>query len=223
MFPGPTLRSALSGALEAALNRALALDPAGRRALLAALAGPVQFEVGQSQALTLTLRRQEDRVRLGTEPAEDAVLVLRGSVLAFAALALGDRNVFAEGRIAVSGDTALAHQFQRALAQLDPDWEAALAARIGDLPAHFLGQRLREALAWRRQAADRLTRNLEEYIHEESRQLPGRRELEATFADIDDLTLRVERLEARLTHLDNKARARADAKPSSPSSPPESP
>ncbi len=217
MFPGPTLRSALSGALEAALNRALALDPAGRKALLAALAGPVQFEVGASRSLTLTLQRLDDRVRVGSEPSEDAALVLKGSALAFAALALGDRNVFAEGRIAVSGDTALAHQFQRALEQLDPDWEAALAARIGDLPAHFLGQRLREALAWRRQAADRLTRNLEEYIHEESRQLPGRRELEATFADIDDLALRVERLEARLAHLDENAQARTSGTP--PSSP----
>lgn len=202
MFPGPTLRSALSGALEAALNRALALDPAGRRALLSALAGPVQFEVGAG--LTLTLQRQQERVRVGTEATADAVLVLSGSALAFTALALGDRQVFAEGRISVSGDTAMAHQFQRALEQLDPDWEAALAARIGDLPAHFLGQRVREALHWRRQAADRLIRNLEEYIHEESRQLPGRRELEATFADIDELSLRVERVDARLTGLKNK-------------------
>ena len=63
---------------------------------------------------------------------------------------------------------------------------------------------MREALHWRRQAADRLIRNLEEYIHEESRQLPGRRELEATFADIDELSLRVERVDARLTGLKNK-------------------
>jgi ubiquinone biosynthesis protein UbiJ len=42
---------------------------------------------------------------------------------------------------------------------------------------------------------------VEEYIHEESRTLPGRRELEATFQDIDELNLRTERLEARLNQL----------------------
>jgi len=45
--------------------------------------------------------------------------------------------------------------------------------------------------------------NLEEYLHEESRALPGRRELEATFQDIDQLNLRTERLEARLTQLES--------------------
>lgn len=217
MRPGPTLRSAISAVVEAALNRALALDPAGRQALLSALAGAVQFEIGRDRAMILTLQRQHDRVRVGSEPLDDAALVLSGPALAFAALALGERQVFAEGRISVSGDTALAHQFQRALEQLEPDWEAALAARIGDLPAHFVGQRVREAMAWRRRAADSLTRNLEEYIHEESGQLPGRRELEATFTDIDDLSLRVERLDARVSRLEAQADpARGTSSPESP-------
>ena len=95
---------------------------------------------------------------------------------AFAALALGDDRVFADERLQVQGDTALAHQFQRALNQLQPDWEAAMARRhIGDVPAHFLGQRIRNAAKWSRQAVSTMNANVEEYIHEESRTLPGRR------------------------------------------------
>ena len=76
-----------------------------------------------------------------------------------------------------------------------------MARHIGDVPAHFLGQRIRNAVKWSRQAASTMNANAEEYIHEESRTLPGRRELEATFQDIDELNLRTERLEARLNQL----------------------
>ena len=120
-----------------------------------------------------------------------------------AALALGDDRVFSDGRLQVHGDTGLAHQLQRALDQLKPDWEAAMARYTGDVPAHFIGQRIRGAVKWSRSAFQALNANIEEYVHEESRSLPGRRELEATFADIDALSLRTERLAARLEQLGN--------------------
>jgi ubiquinone biosynthesis protein UbiJ len=101
----------------------------------------------------------------------------------------------------VEGDTALAHQLQRALNQLQPDWEAAMANHLGDVPAHFIGKRIRQAVKWSRQAFSTMNANVEEYVHEESLTLPGRRELEATFQDIDELSLRTERLEARLKQL----------------------
>jgi ubiquinone biosynthesis protein UbiJ len=129
------------------------------------------------------------------------VLIITGRPVAFAALALGDDRVFADERLTVEGDTALAHQLQLALNQLQPDWEAAMANHIGDVPAHFIGKRIRQAVKWSRQAFSTMNANVEEYVHEESRTLPGRRELEATFQDIDELSLRTERLEARLNQL----------------------
>lgn len=204
MFPGPTLRSALSSVTERALNQALGFDPAGRKALHEALSGPVQFELTQPVPLTLTLQSVGEHIIVASEPSETPALVLRGSPLAFASLASGDEEVFSQQRIRVSGDTGLAHQFQRALNQLNPDWEAALAGYTGELPAHFIGQRIRGMLHWSRQALNSMTANIEEYIHEESRALPGARELQATFDDIDDLNLRTERLDARIRHLESK-------------------
>lgn len=205
MFPGPTLLSAITAVLERGLNRALALDPAGRQALMKALTGPVLFHVESPLNLTLALVPTADKVLVVSQPPEEPELELRGRPMAFAALATGDDQVFSEGRIQVEGDTALAHQFQRALDQLNPDWEAAMAEYIGDVPAHFLGQRVRSALKWSRQAYRSLNANVEEYIHEESRSLPGRRELEATFSDIDQLNLQAERLEARIQQLESPA------------------
>lgn len=198
MFPGPTLLSAVTAVVEGALNRALELDPAGRQALLGALTGPVQFSLTAPVPLTFTLQPAGERVQVGSQPADHPALRLAGKPMAFAALASGDDQVFAQGRIDVTGDTALAHQFQRALNQLQPDWEAALADHLGDVPAHFIGQRVRGAVKWSRQAVTALNANIEEYVHEESRALPGRRELEATFDDIDQLNLRTERLAARV-------------------------
>ncbi|WP_404365122.1 SCP2 domain-containing protein [Marinobacter sp.] len=219
MFPGPTLRAAASRVLESALNQSLALDPAGRRDFLNALSGLVQFRITGPGTLFLTLQKAGAGVQVGSEPAEDPSLELCGPPLAFIALALGDRSALSQGRIAVNGDAALAHEFQRALEQLDPDWEAALARHAGDLPAHFIGQRVRAAVSWSRQASASLNANLEEYIHEESRQLPGRRELEATFADIDSLSLRSERLAARVERLQRQAgESSPESTPSSPES-----
>ncbi|GGC62639.1 ubiquinone biosynthesis accessory factor UbiJ [Marinobacter halophilus] len=206
MFPGPTLSSAASAIVEVALNRALELDTAGRQALLTALVGPVQFNISAPLPMAWTLDRVGDRVQVRSQPTEEPALAITGRPMAFAALALGDDRVFADERLSVAGNTALAHQLQRALNQLEPDWEAAMARHLGDLPAHFLGNGIRSAVQWSRQAAGTMSSNLEEYIHEESHALPGRRELEATFQDIDALSLRTERLEARLNQLDNTGR-----------------
>ncbi|MEA1080704.1 ubiquinone biosynthesis accessory factor UbiJ [Marinobacter qingdaonensis] len=206
MFPGPTLLAALTGVIESALNHALELDPASRRDLLAALDGAVQIELTAPLALSVTLEGGAERVRVSSQPVESPALIIRGRPIAFAALATGDDRVIGDGRLTVQGDTALAHQLQRALNRLSPDWEAALARHLGDVPAHFLGQRVRAAVKWSRHAFAALNANVEEYVHEESRALPGRRELEATFADIDELSLRTERLQARIDQIEQLAR-----------------
>ncbi|QSP95136.1 SCP2 sterol-binding domain-containing protein [Marinobacter salinisoli] len=205
MFPGPTLLSAVSAIVEGALNQTLELDPAGRAALLDALTGPVNIQVSAPVPLTYCLSRTGERVSVSSQPAEQPALSISGKPIAFTALAIGDDKVFSDGRLTVSGDMGLAHQVQRALHQLNPDWEAAMARYLGDVPAHLIGKRIRQAVAWSRNAFAMLNANIEEYIHEESRSLPGRRELEATFEDIDQLHLRTERLEARLNQLDHQA------------------
>lgn len=204
MFPGPTLLTAITAIIERALNHALELDPVGQQALLGALKGPVQFRITDPVSLTCSLHRAGNRVQVRSQPAEEPALEISGKPLAFAALATGDNRVLTDNRLKVSGDIGLAHQFQQALDQLNPDWEAAMARHIGDVPAHFIGKRIRNAVSWSRQAFSTLNANIEEYVHEESRALPGRRELEATFEDIDSLSLRTERLEARVNQIESR-------------------
>lgn len=202
MFPGPTLLAAATAVVETGLNQALELDPAGRQALLAVLERPVQLTITTPGTLFCSLSRNGERVRVSSQPETGPALTLTGKPLAFAALATGDDRVFSDNRLSISGDSALALQLQQALKQLNPDWEAAMARHVGDVPAHFLGRRIRQAIAWSRQALDTMNANFEEYVHEESRALPGRRELDASFRDIDDISRRLEQLEARLMQIE---------------------
>lgn len=214
MFPGPTLQAAITQVIEQALNRTLQLDPAGRDMLLAALARPVAFRI-ETTGMVLSLQQVKDRVQVGSIEPEAPGVTVSGRPFAFAALAQGDDRVFSDGRLTVQGDVGSAHALQRAMADLNPDWEAALAGHIGDIPAHFIGQRVRGALGWQRQAFRSLTASVEEYIHEESGSLPGRNELSATFEDIDQLNLQSDRLAARIQYLENRLKAASE--PTEPS------
>ena len=91
MFPGPTLLSAATSIIESALNRALALDPAGKQTLMSALTGPVQFSL-DGLGLTLTLQQAGDRIQVASQPSEAPALILSGRPMAFAALATGARG-----------------------------------------------------------------------------------------------------------------------------------
>ena len=55
-----------------------------------------------------------------------------------------------------------------------------------------------------RQASSSLTRQLDEFIHEEARLSPPRLELEDFYQDIQALGLRVERLQSRADRLRKK-------------------
>lgn len=201
MSAGSRMSGLFIGWAEGALNQALGLDAAARQDLLALLAEPVTATV-DPPGLTVQLQAEGDRLGLTVTGQRSDTLALAGSALAFASLMLGDREVFAQGRIEVNGDVTLAQQLQAVINRLEPDWEAALAARIGDVPAHFLGRRVREAIQWSRRAHESLLANVEEYLHEETRTLPPRAELDARFQDIDDLRLAVDRLEARTARLE---------------------
>jgi ubiquinone biosynthesis protein UbiJ len=55
-----------------------------------------------------------------------------------------------------------------------------------------------------------ISASVEEYIHEETGTLPGRRELEPTFEAVDQLSLATERLEARIQRLEGTSRPNPD-------------
>ena len=114
------------------------------------------------------------------------------------------------GNLELVGDSAPLIDLQKVLSGLDVDWEAPLVDTLGDVAGHQVAELLRGAFRWGRQAGESLTRQLEEFIHEEARLSPPRLELEDFYREVQELGMRVERLESRARRLRGKIREQAE-------------
>ncbi|GAB5452270.1 MAG: SCP2 sterol-binding domain-containing protein [Halioglobus sp.] len=198
----PALHSAALGALEITINRALQLAPRGGEEL-AAFEDQVFALHCSSPEIDLYLHLASNRIRLSGIYDGPVTTSLRGSAADFRELAASTdpAATLINGDIELEGDSAPFIELQKVLSTLNIDWEAPLVNTLGDVAGHQLAELLRGAFAWSRQAATSLTRQLEEFIHEEARLSPPRLELEDFYGDVRELELQVERLESRTRRL----------------------
>jgi ubiquinone biosynthesis protein UbiJ len=207
----PTVHTAAIAALEIAVNRALELDPASG-AQLASLQGKVfQFSC-LSPELDIYLAPEDRRLKLMGYWDGEITTAIRGKASDFADLAAATDPTAAliNGNLELQGDSAPLIEFQKILAGLDMDWEAPLANAFGDIAGHQLAQALRGMFSWGQQASASFLRQLEEFIHEEARLAPTRREVEDFYQDVTQLTQQVDRLQARVRQLASHRQQEAD-------------
>lgn len=204
--PFPSLKPLAGRALQAALNRALALDPDTRDALVALDGRSVSLQL-DAPALGLRIGVAGDRLCVGPlDPAQPADLAVHGSRLGallgqIPALARRRREGSDAGRINVSGDAELARRLQQLAAGFDPDWQQPFVAAFGPVAGVQLARMLRQALIHLRDGAQDLAGSAAEFLTEEVREVIGRFELEAFHDDVDVLRDDVERLAARVARL----------------------
>jgi len=194
-------------AVEAALNRYLALDPE-----IAARLEPLDGKV-----LQVTVRGPELKFYL--MPVAHALRVLghyegkvdaqlAGAPLSLARLALSPqgRHALFDGAVTLEGDTEFGQQLQDILNAVDIDWEEQLSRLTGDVIAHQAGNAVRAAQHWAKQSRASLSLDAADYLHEESQQLPVRGEVDHFMTEVDTLRADVERLAARIKRIapDNK-------------------
>ncbi|WP_372861920.1 SCP2 domain-containing protein [Spongiibacter sp.] len=204
MIPPILSSTALSG-LEDAVNRALQLDPSSG-AKLAQLDGE-RFALELLEPdLNLGLVVSGSRLKLMLEAPTPASTALRGrwSEFATVASAKDPGAALINGNIQVSGDTAPLLALRKLLAELELDWEQPLADTFGDIAAHQIGRGLRAGHKWLRHTGKNLRRQLGDFLLEESRLLPHPLQAEALFRDIDAVSARSERLEAKLRRLQQR-------------------
>ena len=195
----------LTAALETALDRYLSLDPEVA-ARLDRLNGKVlKVEVrGLDLHFYLLPAGHRIQVQGHYEGAPDACL--SGAPLSLARLALSEqgRRTLFSGTVQLEGDTELGQQLQDILNAVDIDWEEQLARLTGDVVAHQAGNAARGAQQWAGKTRESLTLDLADYLHEETRQVPARGEVERFVADVDTLRADIERLAARVRRLQDK-------------------
>ena len=190
--------------LEKAINALLALDPVARERLARHHGKVIGIHL-RGPGLTLYfIPDEQGRLQLQGSIEGEPDALLSGSPLDLVRSGDGEGGagqLFA-GRVTLSGDTALAHDFGATLAGLDIDWEEPLSKFTGDLVAHEVGQAVRQVKRYAGQTGERLARDLGEYLTEEARLLPPPAEVEAFVEEVDRLRDDTERLEARVKHLE---------------------
>jgi len=195
------------GAVERFLNAQLAASTPARRQV-DALAGRQLGIVLVGPAIELVLTAEPGRLRLRRAAAATADASVAGTPLALLeALRAGKSGIVGQRAIVVSGDVQVLESFSELLRYLRPDVEEALAGVVGDIVAHESVRFAAAVGAWGRRALEALALNSGEYLQEESQTLPARHEVEAFARDVEALRDAVERVAARLSHLEARRSA----------------
>jgi ubiquinone biosynthesis protein UbiJ len=189
--------------LEAALNRALALDPDTRDAL-APLDGRCVALTIESPPLALQLRVEGQRLLVGPveaeAPADLGIRATLGGLISQLPMFRRD-DAPPVGRMRLEGDADLARRLQRLAERFDPDWQQPFARVFGDVLGVQIANAFAGALKQARVAGRNLAESAAEFVTEESRDVVARAELNAFHDDVDVLRDDVERMAARVARL----------------------
>jgi ubiquinone biosynthesis accessory factor UbiJ len=186
--------------LAALLNRGIRASTDATRRCRALEGKSFRIEL-DGLGLGLTLVSRGDAVALSDIPDADARLSGTPGALARLA-ATGDEALLRSRAVRIGGDPLVARDFRDLISIAAPDFEEELSQLVGDVAARQVGNFVRGVTGWGRDAADRLSRTVAEYLQEESRDLPARSEVEAFLDVVDDTAGAVARLEARLRRLE---------------------
>lgn len=189
--------------MEAALNRALALDPDTRESLAVLDGRRVALHLS-SPPLALQILVSGERLEVGpVEAAGQADLSVRSTLGGLLGQLPFLRNDDAPpvGQLRIEGDADLARRLQRLAERFDPDWQQPFARIFGDVLGVQVANALASGLRRARVVATGLAGSAAEYVTEESRDVVPRAELDAFFDDVDAMRDDVERLAARVGRL----------------------
>jgi len=210
----PTLYTAALAALERATNAALALSPHSQQALRGLADTVIAIECTRPVFTVFLAVDAEGQLGLMAHHETEPSARVRGSSSDFVALgrSADPAATLINGGLELHGSSAPLIELQRIIAELDIDWEAPLVEVLGDVAGHQLAELLRGGFRFGRGATASLSRQLEEYIHEEARLSPPRAEVEDFYNELQSLVMQVDRLESRLTRLRTRVAARHPAR-----------
>jgi ubiquinone biosynthesis accessory factor UbiJ len=203
---------ALLAGVESGLRRVLALDPGALEAL-GALQGKVIAIQCTSPAFALYLLPAKDGLHLAAnhEAPVDCRLIAPAGSLARLATRSDKSAVLHEPGVSLEGDSGPLLALSEIAQQLNLDWEHELSRWTGPLATALLARVARGQHDWAKRTATSLHQDTADYLTEEARTLVGRREAEARFCEIDDITLQLDRLDARIAQLARNRRERPES------------
>ena len=202
-MPEPAARNpllaALGKALELALDRIVALDPATREALVALEGRELAIAV-QAPPLALRLKVRAGRFEVGPDrDAGEADLSVKTTLGALLGQLLPGRDgALPVGQVRISGDAELARRLQQIVQRYEPDIEEAFTRVFGDVIGVQMARALKRGFDWSKRSAETLLRDTADYLGEESRDLVPKAEMAQFLDEVDELRDGVERLERKI-------------------------
>ncbi len=201
--PFDSLKPLAGRALEATLNRALALDPETRDSLRGLDGRRVALHLA-APPLALQIRVAGERLEVGpVDEGDQPDLSVRSTLGGLLSQLPFLRNDDAPpvGKLRIEGDAELARRLQKLAGRFDPDWQQPFAAVFGDVIGVQVANAIAGALRHARDAAGALATSSAEFVTEESRDVVPRDELNAFHDDVDRLRDDVECVAARVTRV----------------------
>ena len=190
----------LAATLEAAINRLLALDESSPRRLQQLQGKNVRLEL-EGLGIVLNFSFTMHRVQVNLDADGEPDTVISGSPAALFAMALpeGEGRWGTPGsRVRIAGDATLARDLERVFSRLEPDWEAQLSNRFGDVLGHQLAAGARGAAGQLRDTLATLEDMSGEFFQRPGSPLAQAAEMSNFGQSVDALRDATERLEARL-------------------------
>lgn len=196
------LLTGLLAGVELGLNRVLAMDSTALPRL-APLSGRVIAVQCSAPAVQLFILPSGSGLQLAAHWAGDADCHLRAPAASLLRLATSKdkTSILHSPEVSLDGDSAALLALAGVLQDLELDWEYELSRWLGPVGSQLLSGHLRSRVNWTRESLDSLRLNLADYLSEESRSLVGQREADARFAELDQLKLSLDRLDARIERL----------------------
>ena len=184
------------------VNRVLSDYPAAR----------IQLQAHQGKLIAVTVGPVTTRMRVSREgdmalvgdtgtatpsPTPDVTLTIALALLP----RLAAKDTTALSRIGFAGDSELAATLSDIARNVEWDIETDLSRVVGDIAAHRMVDTAKRGHEWRKDAAQRLTANVAEYLLEERRAFFSTRELDELAQRNEILRDDIARLDARLARL----------------------
>lgn len=198
------LQTALFLPAEFLLNQLLALDTASA-ARLAALDGRTLAVHVSSPNLDLYISIRNRKLHLSPvfEGGADAQLFGTASNLLRVLVQQTPVSNLAPFKVELQGSTAFMQNLQNLLKDLDIDWEFHLSQLIGDLPVAGMRKGMDVGGEFTNRTAKNTLNNIRDYLNYECDIIPAKSAAEQFYTDITELTLRADRLQAKISTMQN--------------------
>jgi ubiquinone biosynthesis protein UbiJ len=197
------IKPLLIGALESGLNNYLNLDTQLEQ-LLTPLTGKVIAIHITRPDETLYLCPNSTGIQILDNYFGSVDTTLSGSLYALGLMGLSATPMHAlfKGEVRIQGNPEIARKLQNLFAKLDINLESKLAQYTGERFAGHISRFMRESISWSQNSLTTLRLNLEEFLQEETRDLPAKLEAEQFFQQVDTCRNDYDRLKARIDRLE---------------------